>query len=164
VTDLNKQNSAIYIDGKSITNDSHIFIVHLRPGTKNLVSTNFKLFHYDEDLQISSHFWYPLQPSFWFGDRMVPALLEREVAFPIDNFPEDLKPASVRVDVIMNRWYFKELHAGLKSRLYYDPSTQMLGIRGFINDKTLGDDTLTGTAISLCSSAQYPHRLGMFYN
>ncbi|ETR68364.1 MAG: hypothetical protein OMM_04611 [Candidatus Magnetoglobus multicellularis str. Araruama] len=254
VTDLNKENSAIYIDGKSITNDSNVFTAHLRPGTTDLALTNFKLFHYDEDLQISSHYWYPLQPTFWFGDdtpgdstgnigqslpwipyrkilasdgfpekmtgkykavevtynvvwpddvpvlkagesltfpggefradnsnypglpgvlawlsgqvvydtlnptmsdanrytnylvRMVPALLEREVELIIT---DELEPAKGRVDVIMNRWYFKELHAGLKSRIYYDPSTKRLGIRGFINDKTLGDDTLTAAPPSI---------------
>jgi len=257
VTDANKEHSAIFIDGNDIINNSNSFIVYLRPGTTDLDAANFKLFHYDEDIQLSSHYWYPLQPSFWFGDetpgdgtgnigqslpwipdgiivgddgfpeylvehyrgievtynvvwpddvpvlkagesltfpggefrsdhsdypglpgvlawatgqvvydalnptmnneklnshyliRMVPALLEREVSLSIDKFPEDLKPASGRVDVIMNRWYFKELHAGLKSRIYYDPSTQMLGIRGFINDKTLGDATLTAAPPSI---------------
>jgi hypothetical protein len=257
VTDANKNNSAIFIDGGAITNNMDRFTVLLRPGSNDLDTTNFKLFHYDEDIQLSSHFWYPIQPSFWFGDetpgdgtgnigqslpwlpdgiivdddgfpenmvdnyravevtynvvwpddvpvlkagesltfpggefradhsnypglpgvlawatgqvvydalnpnmisddlnsnylvRMVPALLEREVLLTIDNFPDDLKPASGRVDVIMNRWYFKELHAGLKKRVYYDPSTQMLGFRGFINDKTLGDDTLTAAPPSI---------------
>ncbi|MBF0451505.1 MAG: hypothetical protein HQK75_12440, partial [Candidatus Magnetomorum sp.] len=257
VTEANKENSAIFIDGNAITNNRDSFTVHLRPGTNELDATNFKLFHYDEDLQLSSHYWYPLQPSFWFGDetpgdgtgsvgealpwlpdglivaadgfpenmvnnyraievtynvvwpdnvpvlkagesltfpggefradhsdypglpgvlawatgqvvydtlnptmncdkifnnylvRIVPALLEREVHLSIDTFPDDLKPASGRVNVIMNRWYFKELHTGLKSRIYYDPTTQMLGIRGFINDKTLGDDTLTAPPPSI---------------
>jgi len=81
--------------------------------------------------------------------RLVPALLEREVDFPIDRFTENLQPASGRVDVIMNRWYFKELHAGLKTRIYYDPMTQKLGIRGFINGKTLGDDDLTASPPSI---------------
>jgi len=257
VTDKNKDNSAIYIDGNAITNNRDSFTVHLRPKNDHLKLTNFKLFQHDEDIQLSSHYWYPLRPTFWLGDnapgdgtgnvgqsiawlpdkniieadgfpnnmvgkfraievtynvvwpdnvpvlkagesltfpggeyrtdhsdypglpgvlawatgqvvydalnptmsdnylnsnylvRMVPALLEREVLLPIDQFPDDLKPASGRVDVLMNRWYFKELHAGLKSRIYYDPSTQTLGIRGFINDKTLGDDTLTAAPPSI---------------
>ncbi|KPA14814.1 conserved hypothetical protein, secreted [Candidatus Magnetomorum sp. HK-1] len=81
--------------------------------------------------------------------RLVPALLERQVNLSLDQFPEDLKPASKRVDVIMNRWYFKELHAGLKKRIYYDPMTEKLVIKGFVNDKTLGDNTLTASPPSL---------------
>jgi hypothetical protein len=81
--------------------------------------------------------------------RLVPALIERQVDLAMDQFPEDLKPASKRVDVIMNRWYFKELHAGLQKRIYYDPITEKLGIVGFINDKTLGDDTLTASPPSI---------------
>ncbi|KPA17217.1 conserved hypothetical protein, secreted [Candidatus Magnetomorum sp. HK-1] len=81
--------------------------------------------------------------------RLVPVLLERKVAFPIASFPEDLQPASKRVEVIMNRWYFKELHAGLKKRIYYDPTTQELVICGFVNDKTLGDSTLTASPPSI---------------
>jgi hypothetical protein len=81
--------------------------------------------------------------------RLFPALIERQVDLSMDQFPEDLKPASKRVDVIMNRWYFKELHAGLKKRIFYDPMTQKLGIVGFINDKTLGDTTLTASPPSV---------------
>jgi hypothetical protein len=81
--------------------------------------------------------------------RLVPALNERQVDLSLDQFPEDLKPASKRVNVIMNRWYFKELHAGLQKRIFYDPMTQKLGIKGFVNDKTLGDDTLTASPPSL---------------
>ncbi len=77
--------------------------------------------------------------------RVVPALLERTVDLPLDSYPEDLKPAAKRVKVSGTRWFFKELHAGLKTRIFYDPLTGKLGIRGFINDKTLGDDGLTAS-------------------
>ncbi|KPA16622.1 conserved hypothetical protein, secreted, partial [Candidatus Magnetomorum sp. HK-1] len=81
--------------------------------------------------------------------RIVPALLERKVNFPIDSFPEDLQPASKRVEVFMNRWYFKELHAGLKKRIYYEPTSQKLVICGFVNDKTLGNSSLTASPPSI---------------
>ncbi|MBF0452495.1 MAG: hypothetical protein HQK75_17460, partial [Candidatus Magnetomorum sp.] len=77
--------------------------------------------------------------------RLIPALIERKVNLSLDDFPEELQPTSKRVDIIMNNWYFKELHAGLKKRLYYDPTTQTLCFKGFINDKTLGDDALTAS-------------------
>ncbi|MBF0451225.1 MAG: hypothetical protein HQK75_11025 [Candidatus Magnetomorum sp.] len=81
--------------------------------------------------------------------RVVPGLIERKVPYALSDFPEDLQPASKRVDVIMNKWYFKELHAGIKSRIYYDPTTEMLCLKGFINDKTLGDDNLTASPPSI---------------
>ncbi|KPA10085.1 conserved hypothetical protein, secreted [Candidatus Magnetomorum sp. HK-1] len=81
--------------------------------------------------------------------RVVPGLLERKVPLSLADFPEDLQPASKRVNVIMNKWYFKELHAGIKNRIYYDPTTEMLCMKGFINDKTLGDKTLTASPPSI---------------
>ncbi|ETR73548.1 MAG: hypothetical protein OMM_00861 [Candidatus Magnetoglobus multicellularis str. Araruama] len=81
--------------------------------------------------------------------RLVPGLLERKVHLALADFPEDLQPASKRVDVLMNKWYFKELHAGIKARIYYDPTTEMLCMKGFINDKTLGDDNLTASPPSI---------------
>jgi hypothetical protein len=81
--------------------------------------------------------------------RVVPGLVERKVPLSLNDFPEDLQPASKRVDVIMNKWYFKGLHAGIKNRIYYDPTTQMLCLKGFINDKTLGDSTLTASPPSV---------------
>ena len=251
-------NAAVYVDGQEISHlGTNSFVVTLHTLSTDLQPNHFKLFHYESSANITVHYWYPLQPSFWYGAgtpgdstgnvglsipwlptgvvaqndgfpkdmigraksvmvtydvtwptdtpilkagesltfpggefradhttypglpgvlawatgqvvydslnpsmdntklydkylvRLVPALLEREVDFPIDRFPETLQPASGRVDVIMNRWYFKELHAGLKKRVYYDPMTQKLGIRGFINDKTLGDDNLTASPPSI---------------
>jgi|GEM_PF-991227 len=81
--------------------------------------------------------------------RMIPALLERTVPLSLDDYPENYKPASKQVDVIMGLWYFKELHAGLKKRFFYDPMTGKLGFRGFINDKTLGDEDLTASPPSV---------------
>ncbi|ETR73416.1 MAG: hypothetical protein OMM_06936 [Candidatus Magnetoglobus multicellularis str. Araruama] len=80
-----------------------------------------------------------------FSARLIPALLERRVPFSLDDFPGDLKPASGRVDILMNMWFFKELHAGIRTRIFYDPTLQELVFRGFINDKTLGDATLTAS-------------------
>ncbi|MBF0452065.1 MAG: hypothetical protein HQK75_15285 [Candidatus Magnetomorum sp.] len=77
--------------------------------------------------------------------KLIPALLERTVTLKLDNYPEDLKPAGKRVDVVGTCWYFKELHAGLKTRIFYDPMTEKLGMRGFINGKTLGDTGLTAS-------------------
>ncbi|KPA18005.1 hypothetical protein MHK_001777, partial [Candidatus Magnetomorum sp. HK-1] len=76
--------------------------------------------------------------------RFVPFLEERTVPF-VNQYPDMLKPAGGRVDIINGRYYFKDLPAGLKTRIFYDPLTNKLGIRGFINDKTIGDKTLTAS-------------------
>ena len=81
--------------------------------------------------------------------RLVPALVERTVPLSIDNIPDDLKPSSGRVDVFMNRWFFKQLHSGIKNRLFYDPTSEKLGFRGFVNNKTIGNDTLTASPPSI---------------
>ncbi|MBF0452116.1 MAG: LamG domain-containing protein [Candidatus Magnetomorum sp.] len=81
----------------------------------------------------------------YYQVRLMPALLERTVDLKLANYPEDLKPAGKRVDVVGTRWYFKELHAGLKTRIFYDSINEKLGIRGFINGKTLGDNGLTAS-------------------
>jgi len=81
--------------------------------------------------------------------RLVPVLEERIVALASDKFPDGLKPASKRAEVVMGRWHFKDLHAGLKDRIFYDPMTGKLGLRGFLNGKTLSDDGLTAVPPSV---------------
>ncbi|MEO5332811.1 MAG: LamG domain-containing protein [Magnetococcus sp. YQC-5] len=81
--------------------------------------------------------------------RIAPVLTEKTVDLSVGNFPPDLKPAGKRVDVVQGRYYFKDLNASLKSRVFYDPATGKLGMRGFINDKTIGDKTLTASPPSL---------------
>ncbi|HHC24920.1 MAG TPA: hypothetical protein ENK58_05825, partial [Desulfobacterales bacterium] len=90
--------------------------------------------------------------------RLVQTLEERTVDLPVDDMPEELQPAAGRVTSVGGRWYFKELHTGLKTRVFYDPlmarkdpetgevvSIGKLGILGFVNGKTLGDDDLTAS-------------------
>ncbi len=77
-----------------------------------------------------------------YSARLIAPLLERSVDLPLEDIPEDLQPANGGVDVVGTRWHFKALHAGLKNRIFYDTLTQKLGIQGFLNNKTLGDDDL----------------------
>ncbi len=101
--------------------------------------------------------------------RLVQALEERTVDLPVTGtdddevkMPDELKPAAGRVKVMGGRWYFQQLHAGLKTRVFYDPlmsrkdtetgeviSIGKLGIRGFVNGKTLGDEGLTASPPSV---------------
>ena len=64
-------------------------------------------------------------------------------------YPEALEPAAKRVNVVQGMYYFKDLNAGIKNRIFYDPLTKKLVFQGFVNDKTLGDSTLTATPPSV---------------
>jgi len=75
--------------------------------------------------------------------RLFPALEERTVSLPIEQFPTALQPASQRTKVNNGRFQFIELSASLQKRFFYDPITTQLGIKGFLNDKAIGDPTLT---------------------
>ncbi len=56
---------------------------------------------------------------------------------------EIIQPASGLTRSYGTVWKFSELPASLSRRLFYDPLAKELGILGYINDKTLGDSTLT---------------------
>jgi hypothetical protein len=75
--------------------------------------------------------------------RVIPALSAREVPLAVGDLPEDLKPASGNVIVDGTIWRFKALNAGLQQRIYYNSITGMLGVRGYLNGRTLGDPALT---------------------
>ncbi|MBE2284564.1 MAG: hypothetical protein IAE77_13995 [Prosthecobacter sp.] len=75
--------------------------------------------------------------------RVVPALAAREVPLAVGLLPDSLKPASGNVIVEGGLWRFKKLNAGLQKRIYYNSITGMLGVRGFLNGRTLGDPDLT---------------------
>jgi len=75
--------------------------------------------------------------------RIIPALAAREVPLAVSALPDSLKPASGNVVVEGTLWRFKKLNAGLQQRIYYNSITGMLGVRGFLNGRTLGDPDLT---------------------
>jgi hypothetical protein len=54
-----------------------------------------------------------------------------------------IQPATGITSVAGTVWKFNNLPASLSRRLFYDPLSRELGMRGFVNDKTLGDTTLT---------------------
>ena len=75
--------------------------------------------------------------------RIFSALEERRVRLNLADFPAVLQPAAGRVDVDGTLYKFNELSSSLKKRVFYDPLTGELGIQGFVNDKAIGDNTLT---------------------
>lgn len=52
-------------------------------------------------------------------------------------------PASSKVIVVAERWYFKELSGSLQKRFYFDSLAETLVFRGRLNDKEGGDPNLT---------------------
>ena len=79
--------------------------------------------------------------------RLAQVLEKRTV--PLDALPADMDPATGRVKYVDGMYWFADLHAGLQSRIFYDPLLNELGMQGFVNDKTLGDSTLTASPPSI---------------
>jgi hypothetical protein len=73
------------------------------------------------------------------------ALEERTVNLPISSFPSVLLPANNRTQVKNGRYVFVQAPSSLQKRLFYDPIAGKLGIKGFLNNKTVGDPTLTAS-------------------
>ncbi len=80
-----------------------------------------------------------------FTARLFPALEERTVSLSKDDFPSGLLPANQRSKVKDGNYVFTELSASLQKRVFYDPIRGELGMVGFLNDKGIGDPTLTAS-------------------
>lgn len=85
-----------------------------------------------------------------FGDytaRLISPLEPRRVSIgsleQAQQIAEIIQPASGLTRAYGTVWKFTNLPASLARRLFYDPLTRELGIIGYVNDKTLGDTTLT---------------------
>lgn len=87
--------------------------------------------------------------------RMAQVLETRTQVLPLGDFPTALLPASGRTRVSGGKYVFNDLPASLQKRVRYDPLAQSvdpvsgltvngrLEVGGLINDKDIGDDTLT---------------------
>jgi hypothetical protein len=75
--------------------------------------------------------------------RLIAPLEERRVS--LTALPSRFEPANGNVDVVGREYRFKALGPSLKRRIFYDSITKELGIRGFVNDRTLGDSDLTAS-------------------
>jgi hypothetical protein len=73
------------------------------------------------------------------------ALEERRVSLPLASFPDILLPANGRTKVANGRYVFLQAPSSLQKRVFYDPLTGELGIKGFLNDKDIADPTLTAS-------------------
>ncbi|MBL9137623.1 MAG: hypothetical protein JNK85_17260 [Verrucomicrobiales bacterium] len=89
-----------------------------------------------------------------FSARVIAPLEERTLPLPIGSLPANLNsPASPDITVDGDTWYFNKLPPSLQRRLLYRPlakltatsSPGVLVLRGFLNDRTLGDSDLTAS-------------------
>lgn len=89
--------------------------------------------------------------------RMAQVLDTRSVPLPTGQFPSALLPASGKTRISGGKYVFNDLPASLQKRVRYDPVAQYvdpdsgitvsgkLQIEGLLNDKRIGDDTLTAS-------------------
>ncbi|MBW8864294.1 MAG: hypothetical protein JF609_05100, partial [Verrucomicrobia bacterium] len=77
--------------------------------------------------------------------RIFPALEERTVSLPVNQFPSALLPANKRSTVKNGVYVFSQLPSSLQKRIFYDPIRAVIGIKGFLNDKDISDSTLTAS-------------------
>ncbi|HSP43453.1 MAG TPA: hypothetical protein VLO11_11325, partial [Luteolibacter sp.] len=99
--------------------------------------------------------------------RMVSALEERTVDLSLGEFPSALLPATGRTRVDGTIYQFEELSSSLKKRVFYNPLNGKLGIKGILNDKEIGDSTLTAAPPAvyvlepnILTEAEYQELLG----
>ena len=86
--------------------------------------------------------------------RLIAPLEERVISYPTATLPPNLNsPASPDVTVEGDTWYFNKLPASLQRRVFFKPLAKLnatdapgvLGVRGYVNDRTLGASDLTAS-------------------
>lgn len=77
--------------------------------------------------------------------RVAQVLDKRSVPLTLGEFPADLAPATRRTRVKQGKYVFGELPASLQNRVRFDPLGGKLEISGLLNDKAIGDATLTAS-------------------
>jgi hypothetical protein len=80
-----------------------------------------------------------------YSVRMYQALEQRTSSLDLPHFPPTLLPATQRTKVVNGDYIFVELSASLQKRVIYDPINGQLVFQGFLNDKSIGDPTLTAS-------------------
>jgi hypothetical protein len=86
-----------------------------------------------------------------FSARVMAPLEERLLPLPLTNLPVAIRTPGVNVEVNGNEWVFTQLPPSLRKRVFYRPLAKLtttaapgvLGLRGFVNDRTLGASDLT---------------------
>lgn len=86
-----------------------------------------------------------------FSARLISPLEERRVSLPTSRLPAALQAGSPEIRVEGDRWFFASLPPSLQKRVFFQPLSKLravdapgvLGLRGFVNDRTLGASDLT---------------------
>ncbi|MGZ4961100.1 MAG: PA14 domain-containing protein, partial [Limisphaerales bacterium] len=80
-----------------------------------------------------------------YSARVFQALEQRTVPFAVNQLPAVLNPANKRTEMQNGMYVFVELPSSLQKRVFFDPIQGVLGVRGFLNDKSISDSTLTAS-------------------
>ncbi|MDD2599339.1 MAG: hypothetical protein PHO37_08955 [Kiritimatiellae bacterium] len=75
--------------------------------------------------------------------RVGQVLEKRAVDLPAGDFPTALTPAGGRTRISSGKYVFNDLPASLQKRIRYDATNGKLEVFGLVNDKEIGDNTLT---------------------
>ncbi len=85
-----------------------------------------------------------LWPSNWTA-RVAQVLEKRSVPLTLSEFPPELQPATKRTRLSQGKYVLTELPASLQNRVRFDPQLGKLEVFGLLNDKEIGDSTLTAS-------------------
>lgn len=77
--------------------------------------------------------------------RSAQVLETRTVALANTSFPDALRPAGGKSRDFKGKYFFNDLPASLQKRLDYDPVAGVLEMKGFVNEKSNTDSTLTAS-------------------
>ncbi len=88
-----------------------------------------------------------------FSARLIAPLEDRLVSLPTSALPSTLQAGSPEVRVEGDHWYFTSLPPSLQKRVFFRPLSKLravdapgvLGLRGYVNDRTLGASDLTAS-------------------
>lgn len=79
-----------------------------------------------------------------YSARIMRPLDRQEARFTVAQMATaGFSPASPKIFVIAERWYFKDLPGSLSKRFYFDSLAEKLVFRGYLNDKDSGNKDLT---------------------
>ena len=77
--------------------------------------------------------------------RSAQVLETRRAVLANTRFPDALRPAASKSRVYKGKYYFTDLAASLQKRVDYDPIVGCLEMKGFLNEKSNSDSTLTAS-------------------
>lgn len=126
-----QDHSTIVVDGKTVTTPGLPAVLGF--AVANVV---FDAINPSGDATLSTTRW---------TLRAAQVLETRSVAFAVTDFPAALKPAAGKSRTQNGKYVFSDLPASLQKRMTYDPISGYLELKGFVNEKSNTDSTLTAS-------------------